>query len=372
MAEKARRGKGDGTFRKLPNGTVEYTVSTGRDTYGKRVRKKFYGQNPADCRRQYKQWLKDVGQQKAALTDYTLGEWLDRWLQTYKGKRIPAGRKQIEQSTLDEYADYATRIKKYKISNMLLTEIKPIMLSDFFQGDLSEYSHTVIHKTKFLLNAAFEAAIDNDYCYKNPMRNVAVPQQPKGDKPTFDEYGVREIVKFAARDKAFGVCMLLLLGTGMRSQDIRALRTDRINIDERTILIDLSVKRDGTLGKPKNGRERTVPISRALAKHLKKYLDWSREYVVLGDKPAYSINGIDNRYNTFFRHMNAYLRSKGKTEVDPLTPHCCRHTYSTVLQRKGVPKSVVAALLGHSGVEVTERYTHLGTMEDMRKAIDGR
>lgn len=371
MVDKERRDKGDGSFKKLPNGTVEYTVSCGIGADGKRQRPKFYGQNPTDCKRQYKQWMKDVGQKKAAVTEYTLGGWLDRWLQTYKGKRIPAGEKQIAQSTIDEYMSLAERVKKYKIANKPLMDIKPIMLSEFFHGDFSKFSHTIIKKTRFLLNAAFEAAVDNDYCYKNPMRNVAIPQKQQGKKAAYDDDSIKAIVRFAARDKGFGACMLLMLGTGMRAQELRALQIDHIDYANRTVNVEWAIKESGLKGVTKNRLERTIPITRALTKHLKKALNGQSGYVLGGNNYVVR-DTLRSAYEWFFIRLNRDREAKKLKPIKQLPPHCCRHTYSTVLQRKGVPLPVVAALLGHKSVGVTERYTHLDTLEDMRKAINGR
>ena len=40
------------------------------------------------------------------------------------------------------------------------------------------------------------------------------------------------------------------------------------------------------------------------------------------------------------------------------TPHCCRHTYVTMLQAGGVPMETIAALTGHADIKTTEGYLH--------------
>ena len=55
-----------------------------------------------------------------------------------------------------------------------------------------------------------------------------------------------------------------------------------------------------------------------------------------------------------------FFRDKYYAELDKLPtvrrlpPHCCRHTYVTNLQRKGVPMETIAALVGHSDIETTD------------------
>lgn len=362
-----RRDDGDGTFRTLPNGTLEYTVSHGYDAYGKRQRKRFYGKNPSECRRKAKDFLKDVGTEKAAVVDYTLGQWLDRWLQSYYGKRIQAGQNQIQQSTIDEYKKYAERIKKYKIANMKLVNIKPLIISDFFHNDLAEYSYTVIKKTRFLLNAAFEAAIENDYCYKNPVKNAAIPQKAPGEKKTFSDESVKIIDEFALLDKDFGVSILLLLHAGLRSEELRAIGP--VDIRGRVVTIDKAIKESGELGDTKNHKPRKVPLKKSIAENINDMLNHSDKYI-LGGENFVGKDTLRSKYDAFFNRMNKWLAAQDKPDIQRLPPHCCRHTYSTQLQRAGIPMTIVAALLGHSELAVTERYTHLDELDDLTKAID--
>lgn len=365
----SKRDDGDGTFRTLPNGTIEYTVSYGRDAYGKRIRKPFYGKTPTECRRKEKEYAKNVGLQQSAIVDYTLGQWLDRWLQSYRGKRIPAGQKQIQQSTLDEYQKYADRIKKYKIANVQLVNIKPIMIGDFFNDDISKYSHTVIKKTRFLLNAAFEAAIDNDYCYKNPMHTAAIPQKAPGTKDAFTEDAVSTITEFAKIDADFGICMLLYLYGGLRSEELRAIGPKDIN--GRIITINKAVKETNELGLPKNGKPRSVPLPLKIVPFVQQRLNPDDNYILGGDHYVVR-DTLRSKYDAFFKRLNKWCAANNKPAVNRLPPHCCRHTYATRARRDGIPLEIVSALLGHSELEVTEGYIQLHHIEDLINAIDGK
>ena len=56
-----KRKNGDGSFRKLPNGSFKFAVSVGFDVYGKNQRKRFYGKSESECRKKYKEFLKGGG-----------------------------------------------------------------------------------------------------------------------------------------------------------------------------------------------------------------------------------------------------------------------------------------------------------------------
>ena len=53
-----------------------------------------------------------------------------------------------------------------------------------------------------------------------------------------------------------------------------------------------------------------------------------------------------------------YLRAIRNLPIRRLTPHCCRHTYITWLQRRGVPVDIIARLAGHTNIGVTDVYLH--------------
>lgn len=354
-----KRKDGDGTFRKKPNGRVEYLVSFGYDMYGKRIRKSFSGKTEAECRRKAKEYQKKLDGEEIALNDMLLSDWLQKWVKTYKQHTV-------QSSTYNEYLYIISIICNHKISKMCIADIKPVHISDFF-GEVTDYSRTIIKKLRFILNGAFEAAIDNELCYKNPVRRAAIPQKQQEEKTAYTDAEAQEIHDFAIKDSLFGIPMLILLHTGIRSGELRALRYCDIDIKDRCIHIFHSIKKDESLGLPKNGKARTVPITIEFAALLDDLLQGKAgECYIIGDSKKYtSAAGLRGRYNAFFRRLH-----NSGSEVPLKSPHCIRHTYSTAMQRAGVPLAIVSAILGHSSTDVTDKYTHLDNIEDLRNAID--
>ena len=80
--------KGCGSFRKLPNNSIEYAVSIGNDVYGTRQRKFFYGKTEAECRKKYKEFMKAGENQPTQSKEHTLSSWFDEWLTTYKSQKV--------------------------------------------------------------------------------------------------------------------------------------------------------------------------------------------------------------------------------------------------------------------------------------------
>ena len=58
--------------------------------------------------------------------------------------------------------------------------------------------------------------------------------------------------------------------------------------------------------------------------------------------------------------------------VRRLSPHSCRHTYVSALERCHVPMEMIARLTGHSDIRTTDRYLHIDdrTLQDAVAMLD--
>ena len=83
-----------------------------------------------------------------------------------------------------------------------------------------------------------------------------------------------------------------------------------------------------------------------------------------GKNPYYGVGSFRRRYYTALRKVEG---------VRELSPHCCRHTYATQLEKRGVPLQIIARLMGHARVETTGEYLHtsLDTLTNAIAVFDG-
>ncbi|MCL2036312.1 MAG: site-specific integrase [Oscillospiraceae bacterium] len=352
------RKNGDGGFRPLSNGTIEFQVSTGVDIYGKRQRKAFYGKTEAECRRKYKQFLKE-GEPKSKSKEPTLADWLDTWLTTYKKSKVSEG-------TYDDYTGLAAHVKKHKLGSLKLSDVKPIHVTEFF-GTKSEYSYSFLKRMRFLLNGAFESALDNEICLKNPVRNAEIPDKVQPEREAFTEEEVRIILDFAKTDDLFGVAIYIMLHTGIRSGEMRALTLCDINFSDGIITIDKAVKRNGELGLPKNNKTRYIPLKPEVVDFLRSNPKCG-PYIV-GNAYYVSKEGFRSRYDCFFDRLNKHLLRTGQELIEVKSPHSLRHTFGTICQINGMPIAMVSELMGHHSTEVTDRYTHVNDTNVLTKAV---
>ena len=152
----------------------------------------------------------------------------------------------------------------------------------------------------------------------------------------------------------------------MRIQELVALTAADIAEDGSWVDINKAVKMvDGkpVLGPPKSKSGfRTIPIpedARTAAKYLREYGGKDHIWSLPGRNPYYSVGAFRRRYYTAIGQVEG---------VRKLTPHCCRHTYVTRLQAKGVPLELIARLAVHSSIATTNDYT-LTSMESLLNAV---
>jgi len=352
--------KGAGSFRQLRNNSYEFTVSDGYDIYGNRKRKFFYGKTQTECRKKYKQYLKEGEKQVVSSKEYTVSSWLDQWLKTYK-------KGNIEDSSYADYVHIASHVQKHKIGDMKLSQVKPLHITEYFASKL-HYSYSFTKKSKFLLTSAFECAIDNDFCIKNPVKRAEIAKKVQAEKEAYTEEESRIIINFAKTDELFGVAMYIMFNTGIRGGEMRALTVDRIDFENGVITIDRAIKRTGEIGKTKNGKTRYIPLEPEVTEFLKSRLSGKSGYVV-GDDYYVTHSGLRGRYEWFFKRLNLFLESDGEKPIVMKSPHSTRHTFGTLRQKHGMPIAMVSELLGHSSTDVTDKYTHLGDVATLSEAV---
>jgi len=354
------RKNGDGSFRKLPNGSIEFTVSVGFDVYGKHQRKRFYGKSQSECRKKHKEFIKGGEIKQNRSKEYTLIAWLYDWLRVYKENKVEA-------STYKDYVYLASHVEKHKIGGMKLSRVKSLHVTEFFTSIIS-YSQSFRKRMRFLLNGAFECAVDNDFCVKNPVKRAEIAKKAQPEKEAFTEEETKVIVDFAKTDKLFGLPIYIMLNTGIRSGEMRALTVDKIDFESGVIKIDRAIKRTDELGRPKNDKTRYIPLKEGVTEFLKSKLYGKTGYVVGGDDYV-THSALRGRYEGFFNRLNLYLESKGEKPIGIKSPHSTRHTFGTLRQKNGMPIAMVMELLGHSSLAMTEKYTHFGDVATLSEAV---
>lgn len=134
----------------------------------------------------------------------------------------------------------------------------------------------------------------------------------------------------------------LALNTGSRSGELRKLEWVNVNMDLRYLTIRNSLSKNRkTVHKPLNN------ASIAVLQRLKQG----------NNSPFVFYNPKTNHHMVTFRR--SFATACKNAGLDGLRIHDLRHTFASLLVRRGVPLYHVMQLLGHSDIKTTQRYAHL-------------
>lgn len=159
------------------------------------------------------------------------------------------------------------------------------------------------------------------------------------------------------RDPFWGTMVLLALHTGLRHGELLGLQWPDVDLAWGVLTVRRCVVR-GSIGPPKNNRERLVPLTPRVCQILERL---HRDNVFVfgrsGGRPLHH----DTPRITLKRFCNA-------AKLRPIGWHTLRHTFASQLVAKGATMKEVQELLGHSDIQTTMRYTHLAPSA-LREAV---
>jgi integrase len=153
----------------------------------------------------------------------------------------------------------------------------------------------------------------------------------------------------------------------MREDELLGLQWDDFDFHRSTVDLHRTVGvRKGQLivNRPKSGKLRIVDLPSALAASLREVKSIRQARAALdGTEPSPwvfpSLTNTTKPLNAswFWRHVWAPLLNKAETRH--IRVHDARHTYASIMLRRGVPITYVSKQLGHSSIQVTvDLYAH--------------
>jgi len=195
----------------------------------------------------------------------------------------------------------------------------------------------------------------------NPMERVAMPRLEKRIPPPFSPDDVRKLLEACDRRTPKGLrdyaIVLALLDTGMRAAEFCALRFGDVNM--RTGIITV-------IGK---GRKmRCVRLGAKARSSLLRYLAARGE--MTPDMPLWASYDVDGNPQGALtkRGLQTLLHRLGrKAGVMPCSPHRFRRTFALWCLRDGMDLHSLRLLMGHSDLDVLQRYLALAG-EDVERA----
>lgn len=358
MAKK--RGKGEGSIKRLKNGQWRGQLMDGYTDEGKRNMVSVSAPTKAEVMQKIRQYWIEKENHLHIDRKILLRKWAEEWYENLKG--------QVAGSTYSGYR-YTLNILEEYFGKMKLVDIIPLDINKFYRKMMDSYSESYLRKFKSMLIQIFDFADDNGLISRNPARHsmsIKGSQFMQDSKDAFTGNELRILMKELPEDM-IGNSIRLLLGTGMREQELLALTKEDIAPDGTAITINKAVQTiDGRpkLGPPKSKRSNRcipvpgtyVPYALYIRNHGAQPFLWTLSY----KSALCGVGTFRNKYKKVLAKIAG---------VRPLSPHCCRHTYITRLQAKGVPMETISRLAGHGKIETTDIYLHT-SLDTLAKAVE--
>lgn len=349
----AKRANGEGSIRKLPSGSWRAEIMDGFTDAGKRNIVRFTGKTKAEVQEKLREHQRLIDLNVHLDKNIDFSTWADTWYEDYKS--------QVQPSTYAGYK-YTLKLLKKHFGQTPICSILPIHVNRFTDRLVEQgYSISQLRKCRAMLIQIFYAAEDNGLIVKNPaVRAKKIRKKdkhPAQNNHKKDAFTDEEIIRLnhGLPEDLIGNGTRAMLGTGMRVQELLALTKEDIAEDGSTVEISKAIEMVN--GKPQldvpksECSYRTIPVPNLYRKALIFLRENSGEDRIYqpGDKPYYGVGSFRRRYYTALKKIEG---------VRMLTPHCCRHTYATQLEKKRVPLQMIATLMGHASAEVTGEYLH--------------
>lgn len=366
----AKRGQGEGSISKRPDGTWWARITVGKTPDGKQKRKAFYGKTRKEVQEKLTAALNDINKNTyIEPSKMTVEQWMRMWLQNYK-------KNSIKPTT---YSSYECVVLKHIIPELggyKLIDLRNEMVQRFVNNLVDKGIRTsYITSMTSILKAALEQAVENDLISKNPANKIKMPLKQEIDRRVLC---VDEQEKFmeAAKEYRYGNMFLLILGTGLRIGEALALTWNDIDFDRcllsvnRTYIeyveyLDGKTNRKSGVGEPKTmTSKRTIPLIprlRDMLVEIKEQQEQEKQTL----KTAYHDNGL------IFCSLNGEYICRGsvdktlkrickKAGIEHVNPHALRHTFATRGLENGVELKVMQEFLGHASIKMTaDIYTHV-------------
>ena len=165
---------------------------------------------------------------------------------------------------------------------------------------------------------------------------------------------VETMFKASSGEARDNLLLKSLFYLGLRNSEAQNLRIEDID------LINGNVK----VVQGKGSKDRYVPVPTEFASDLKNYI---------GNRQTGNLFYVSDRH--IRRIVKECAVKAGIRKPEEVHPHTLRHSYATFLQNQGTPLNVIQETLGHSNIETTTVYVHLGIdkkKELIEKAFSSR
>jgi integrase len=370
VAQRRRRGRGEGSIYQRSNGTWCAMLTAGL-VDGRRVRKSVYGRTRQDVVAKLARMQQKRLEGRPVLdSSIRLDAYLDRWLTEVAGPRL-------RPSTYESYRDNIRLHINPQLGHIHLNKLAPGDIREFIAAKRQEISRRgtplspqTIRYMYGILRVALNDAMRDELISRNVVQLVRPPGPSESDYvPQFlDANQARAVLAVAAETRLEAMWRLAITG-GLRQGELLALCWDDVNLDAGQLTVRRSLRRfvgSGLVdGEPKSKNSRRIMrIGPGMVDSLRRHHRLqAAERLAAGQRWTDSGRVFTSPIGSTLDPRNVSRDFKAlcvEAGVPQMRFHSLRHTCATLLLAEGEPLEVIADRLGHGDTRVTSQvYAHI-------------
>lgn len=341
------------------------SVTTGYTAAGKRIVRRGSGKTKTEAKNKLKEVLRD---HEDGLTiapqGFTVADAVNDWL--------AYGLSGVAKGTADKCG--------YLCRGHIIPALGARKLRDLSAEDVDRWladkaeslSIRTLRELYACLNRAVNRAMARDKVKRNVVALCSIPKGQQGRPSKSLTLDQAKAILGAAEDTRLYAYVVLSLLTGARTEELRALTWEHVDLDGRpdddppvppSIAVWHSVRAGGDTKTRKSRRTLALPLRCVTALQRHRSLqdrdrknagkDWQPGNLVFASSVGSALDAANVR-----RAFRRVATKAGLSAAD-WTPRELRHSFVSVLSSSGVSLEDIADLCGHSGTTVTEKvYRH--------------
>ena len=369
-----RRANGEGNIQKRKDGRWEgrYTVGHDPET-GKSIIKNVLGKTQAEVKEKLKKAIEEnVGIDYGRAKTYTVGSWLEVWMENYAKIKLRPSTYKTSQGFLKNHI-------KPQIGSIPLADLTSLDLQRFYKHLLDGgrvdrieakkkpkgLAPKTVRNIHQMIGSAYNLAIEQKLVTRNPADGCALPKVERKEMQTLP---VEQLTSFLREAKDSGVFALYYidLTTGLRRGELLGLKWSDIDLEKGDLRVQRQIGRiDGKIIemplKTKNAY-RTLPLSADAISVLMQ----QRRKTGNSEWVFPSPTGGPMSPDSVLHMLQRVLKRAGLPRI---RFHDLRHTFATMALQNGVDVKTVSSMLGHYSAGFTlDTYAHVTTDAQLKAA----
>ena len=358
-----RRANGEGSIRKRKDGRWEGRYTAGRDPVtGRTIYKNVLGKTQAEVKAKLKSAIEKSGVQSLRTERYTVGQWLDAWMENY-------AKLQIRASSYKTYQGFVENHIKPTLGNVPLEKLTAMDLQRLYKHLLESgrvectesrnkpkgLSVKMVRNINQMISSALNCAVEQRLIPSNPTKGCVLPKLERKEMKILPPESLGTFFEEARRSGVFEL-YYIDLATGLRRGELLGLKWSDVDLEKGIIYVRRQILRQ-------NGEVVEAPL-----KTKNSYRS-----IAIGADAIKVLKGMEQRDEYVFPSpfggpmspdsvLHMLQRVLKRAGLERIRFHDLRHTFSVLALQNGVDVKTLSAMLGHYSVGFTlDTYAHVTT-----------